>query len=195
MFDIILIIKTVGLIGIFLIIFAESGLFFGFFLPGDSLLFTAGLLASTGVFDIYSLLVGCIVAAIAGDSVGYFMGKKMGRAIFDRDQGFFFKKSRVRSAEAFYRKHGVSTIIMARFIPIIRTFAPIVAGISYMKYSLFVVYNTIGAIVWVTLLVFLGYFLGNFIPNPDSYILPIIIGIIIISLLPILIKITKVRVR
>lgn len=182
--DIILIIKTVGLVGIFLMVFAESGLFFGFFLPGDSLLFSAGLIASSGVFNIWILVVVCIIAAILGDSAGYFMGKRFGRKLFYKDTGFFFKKKRIQDAEAFYEKHGIYTIIIARFVPIIRTFAPIVAGIGNMKYKTFVSYNIVGGIGWVTLITCLGYYLGRTIPNPDTYILPIILIIIIISLLP-----------
>lgn len=186
--DIIPIIKAVGLIGIFLIVFAESGLFFGFFLPGDSLLFSAGLIAASGFFDIQVLIIGCIIAAILGDSVGYFMGKKMGPKIFYRDTGFFFKKKRIDDAEAFYKKYGIYTIIIARFVPIIRTFAPIVAGIGKMHYKTFISYNILGGVFWVSLIVLLGYFLGRIIPNGDTYILPIIIGIIVVSFLPILFK-------
>lgn len=191
MFDIILLIKTVGLIGVFLIIFAESGLFFGFFLPGDSLLFSAGLIASQGFFDIRILIIVCIIGAIVGDSVGYGMGKKMGRKIFDRDKGFFFKKYRVRAAEEFYEKHGISTVILARFVPVVRTFVPIVAGISHMQYKTFLIYNIIGGILWVSTVALLGYFLGHIIPNPDVYILPIVIGIVILSLLPFIVGIVK----
>lgn len=183
--DPIVIIKTVGLIGIFLMVFAESGLFFGFFFPGDSLLFSAGLIASGGFFDIRILIAGCIIAAILGDSVGYWMGKRMGPRLFYKDTGFFFRKKRIEDAAAFYKKHGIYTIIIARFIPIIRTFAPIVAGIGKMEYKSFLSYNIIGGVMWVLILVLLGYFLGQIIPNPDIYILPIVLGIIVTSFLPI----------
>lgn len=188
MLDPIFLITTVGLLGIIFIIFAETGLFFGFFFPGDSLLFTAGILASQGIFNIYLLITLCIVAAILGDNVGYWSGKKYGRALFERDAGFFFKKKRIKDAEEFYEKHGKYTIIVARFVPIIRTFAPIVAGIGRMKYSVFVFYNIIGGILWVTLMSLLGYFLGSLISNPDKYIIPIALLIIFISFLPILSK-------
>jgi len=187
--DPILIIKAVGIIGIFLIVFAETGLFFGFFFPGDSLLFTAGIFASQGFFNIQLLLVGCIIAAILGDTVGYWSGKKYGRRLFDRDAGFFFKKKRLYDAELFYEKHGKSTIIIARFVPMMRTFAPIVAGIGNMKYRSFVSYNIFGGIVWVSGLLLLGYFLGQIIPNPDIYIVPIAFLIIILSFIPIIFKI------
>jgi len=191
MLDPILIIKTVGIIGIIFIVFAETGLFFGFFLPGDSLIFTAGIFASQGFFDIKILLISCIVAAIIGDSVGYWSGKKYGRRLFDRDSGFFFKKKRLYDAELFYEKHGKFTIIIARFVPIIRTFAPIVAGIGNMNYSLFISYNIFGGIFWVSTMLLLGYFLGSLIPNPDAYIIPIAIFIILVSVLPLIFKILK----
>lgn len=189
--DPIFIIKTLGIIGIIFIVFAETGLFFGFFFPGDSLLFTAGIFASQGFFSIQILLIGCIIAAILGDTVGYWSGKKYGRKLFDRDAGFFFKRKRLYDAELFYEKHGKSTIIIARFVPIIRTFAPIVAGIGNMKYASFVSYNIFGGISWVSLLLLAGYFLGGMIPNPDKYIIPIAFLIIILSFLPIIFKMIK----
>ncbi|MFA6251300.1 MAG: VTT domain-containing protein [Candidatus Paceibacterota bacterium] len=191
MLDPIVIIKAVGIIGIILIVFAETGLFFGFFFPGDSLLFTAGIFASQGYLSIEILLIGCIVAAILGDSVGYWSGKKYGRQLFDRDAGFFFKKKRLYDAEIFYEKHGKSTIIIARFVPIIRTFAPIVAGIGRMKYPVFISYNIFGGVFWVSSMLLLGYFLGGIIPNPDVYIIPIAFVIIVLSFLPIVIKMIR----
>jgi len=191
MLDPILIIKTVGVIGVIFIIFAETGLFFGFFFPGDSLLFTAGIFASQGFLNIWVLLICCIIAAILGDSVGYWSGKKYGRGLFDRDSGFFFKKKRLYDAEIFYQKHGKSTIIIARFIPVIRTFAPIVAGIGDMRYFSFISYNIFGGILWVTLMLSLGYFLGSVIPNPDTYIVPIALVIIVVSFLPIAFKMIR----
>jgi len=192
MLDPIVLIKTVGLVGIILIVFAETGLFFGFFFPGDSLLFTAGIFASQGFFNLEVLLIGCVIAAVLGDSVGYWSGKKYGRKLFERDSGFFFKKQRLYDAEAFYEKHGKLTIIIARFVPIIRTFAPIVAGIGKMHYGTFVSYNVFGGVIWASGMILLGYFLGNLIPNPDKYILPIAGLIILISVVPILIKAFKV---
>lgn len=195
MLDPILIIKTVGIIGIIFIIFAETGLFFGFFLPGDSLLFTAGIFASQGYLSIEVLLIGCLLAAILGDSVGYWSGKKYGRKLFERDSGFFFKKKRLYDAERFYEKHGKYTIIIARFVPIIRTFAPIVAGIGSMNYKTFISYNIFGGIFWVTGMLILGYFLGGLIPNPDTYIIPIAIIIIFLSFLPIIFKIISSKIK
>ena len=193
MIDPILIIKTVGLVGVVLIVFAETGLFFGFFFPGDSLLFTAGIFASQGFFSIQILLILCIISAILGDSIGYWSGKKYGRQLFDKDKGFFFKKKRLYEAELFYEKHGKSTIIIARFVPSIRTFAPIVAGIGNMNYRTFISYNIFGGILWVSMLLLSGYFLGSLIPNPDRYIIPIAFLIIFISFIPIILKFIKIK--
>ena len=181
--DPIFLIQTVGLAGVLFIIFAESGLFFGFFFPGDSLLFTAGLLSSQGYFYFGALLVGTILAAILGDSVGYWFGKKVGPRLFIRDDSLFFKKQYVLRTKSFYEQHGKKTIILARFIPIVRTFAPIVAGVAEMPYRIFLAYNVIGGVMWTTVLLSIGFFLGRSIPNIDKYILPIILGIIILSLL------------
>jgi membrane-associated protein len=195
MLDPVLIIKTVGLIGIILIIFSETGLFFGFFFPGDSLLFTAGIIASQGIFSIYYVLVFCIIAAILGDSVGYWSGKKYGRKLFERDAGFFFKKKRIKEAEEFYEKYGKYTIIIARFVPVVRTFAPIVAGIGSMHYGTFISYNIFGGILWVLSVTLLGYLFGGMIANPDKYIIPIALVIIFISFIPILVKIIRTKMK
>jgi membrane-associated protein len=195
MLDPILIIKALGVVGIILIVFAETGLFFGFFFPGDSLLFTAGIFASQGFFSIGILLIGCIIASILGDSVGYWSGKRYGRKLFDRDAGFFFKKKRLYDAEIFYEKYGKSTIIIARFVPVVRTFAPIVAGIGDMKYSSFISYNIFGGVSWVSAMLLLGYFLGGMIPNPDKYIIPVAFLIIIISFLPIIFKMIRFKLK
>ena len=178
-------IQTLGLIGVFSIVFAESGLFFGFFFPGDSLLFTAGLLASQGHFNVLLLWLGCTVAAIAGDSVGYAFGKKVGPKIFNRDDSLFFHKKHILRTQAFYEKHGKKTIILARFVPIVRTFAPILAGVGNMEYRSFLSYNVIGGVIWSTLLIFLGFALGSFIPDVDRYLLPIVLAIIVLSFVPI----------
>lgn len=181
-------IETFGLIGTISIVFAESGLFFGFFLPGDSLLFTAGLFASQGYFSIYTLVIGCIIAAITGDSVGYLFGKKVGPKLFSREDSFFFHKKHILRAQAFYEKHGAKTIFLARFIPVVRTFAPIVAGIGNMNYRTFIAYNISGGIFWVTSMTLSGYFLGTFFPNTEKYLHFIIIGIIIASIIPIIVE-------
>lgn len=178
-------IKAIGLYGTVAVVFAESGLFFGFFLPGDSLLFTAGLLASTeGSFNIFALVVMTFIAAVAGDSVGYAFGKKVGPKLFNRPDSRFFKRDHLLKAKAFYEKHGAKTIVLARFTPFIRTFAPIVAGAGDMHYGTFITYNIIGGFLWSFSMCFAGYFLGSAIPDIDKYILPIIAVIVFVSVLP-----------
>lgn len=184
MFDLPSLIKTVGYIGVFAIVFAESGLLFGFFLPGDSLLFTAGFLASQGFFEIALLTTLCFIAAILGDSTGYYLGHKYGRRLFHKKDSLFFHKDHLKRAEDFYEKHGGKTIIVARFMPIIRTFAPIVAGVGKMKYGAFLTYNIIGAVLWAIGLTLAGYFLGSLIPDIDTYLFPLIGLIILLSILP-----------
>lgn len=179
-------IQTLGLFGVFAIVFAESGLFFGFFLPGDSLLFTAGLLASQDFFHISWLVFGCVAFAILGDNVGYVFGKRVGEKIFTREDSFFFHKKHVSRAQDFYEKHGKKAIMLARFVPVVRTFAPILAGVGKMHYRTFFIYNVIGGIVWGAGLPLLGFLLGNTVPDIDRYIWPIIILIIFISVLPII---------
>lgn len=181
-------IETIGLFGVFAIIFAESGLFFGFFLPGDSLLFTAGLFAAQGYISIILLVIGSILAAILGDSVGYAFGKKVGPKLFSREDSIFFHKKHALRAKAFYEKHGVKAIILARFIPIVRTFAPIVAGIGEMSYPLFLRWNILGGILWTSSMTLFGYFLGKIVPNIEKYLHLIIILIILISFIPILVE-------
>ncbi len=179
-------IQAVGLLGVFSIIFAESGLLIGFFLPGDSLLFTAGVLASFGTFDFWVLMIGCIVAAIAGDSVGYTFGRRIGPRIFKREDSILFHKDHILRAQNFYAKHGGKAIVFARFMPAIRTFAPIVAGVGKMHYPTFLFYNIFGGIFWVTSLTTLGYFFGNAIPRDkiDLFIMPVLALIILASVVP-----------
>lgn len=177
-------IMQVGYIGMFFIIFAESGLFFGFFLPGDSLLFTAGFLASQGFSNIWVLVISLTVAAISGDSVGYWFGRKVGPKIFSKDDSIFFNKKHLLSANEFYNKHGGKTIVIARFIPAVRTFVPIIAGVANMDYKTFISYNVFGGIFWVCGLTLGGYFLGKTVPNVDKYLLPIIFLIMLVSALP-----------
>lgn len=184
MFDIVQLIKTVGYFGIFGIVFAESGLFIGFFLPGDSLLFTAGFLASQGFMNIRILLTLTFLGAVLGDSFGYAFGRKVGPAIFIREDSVFFHKHHLERARAYYDKYGKLTIILARFLPVIRTFAPILAGVGRMHYPTFLIYNLIGGAIWGLGLPLLGYYLGNVIPDIDRYLIPIVIGIIIVSSIP-----------
>lgn len=191
MLDPVTIIKTLGLIGILVIVFAESGLFFGFFLPGDSLLFTAGFLASQNYLNINFLVWGVFLCAVLGDSVGYWFGRKVGPKIFNKDDSLFFHKDHIQRAQRFYEKYGNKTIFLARFVPIVRTFAPIVAGVGLMKYDNFIFYNVIGGFVWSFGMIYSGYYLGQVIPDVDRYILPIIIGIIFLSLIPIFSEVYK----
>lgn len=191
--DLISLIKTAGYFGLFAIIFAESGLFIGFFLPGDSLLFTAGFLASQGFLNIWLLAPLVFVAAILGDNFGYAFGRRVGPAIFYREDSLLFHKDHLERAKNFYEKHGPTTIVLARFLPVVRTFAPILAGVGRMSYKTFFFYNIFGAILWALGITWLGYFLGATIPGIDKYLLPIILAIIILSALPTLIHIIKNR--
>lgn len=187
------IIAAVGVFGVIAVIFAETGLFFGFFFPGDSLLFTAGFLASQHQLSLGWLLVGAFIAAVLGDSLGYAFGKKIGPAIFTKEDSLFFDKKHIARAQHFYEKYGKKTIILARFIPIIRTFAPIVAGVGNMTYRIFVSFNIIGGFLWTWAMLWLGYGFGSIIPNPDLYVIPAVILIVIISALPALREILKAR--
>lgn len=184
-------IKTVGLIGIVFIIFAESGLLIGFFLPGDSLLFTAGILASQGYLDIRLLVPLCFAAAVIGDSFGYWFGHKVGPALFRRQDSFLFHRDHLKKAEDFYEEHGGKTIILARFMPVIRTFAPIVAGIGRMEYRKFLMFNVVGGFIWAVCIPLMGYFLGNAIPDIEKYLIPIILVIVLASVIPPLRQLAK----
>ena len=183
-FDLAAFIQQASYVGIFLIIFAESGLFFGFFLPGDSFLFTAGFLASKGILNEWILVPLVFVAAVLGDNVGYWFGKKVGPKIFNKENSLLFNKKNVEEAHKFYEKHGSKTIVLARFVPVVRTFAPIVAGVGKMHYSTFLTYNLIGGLLWGVGVSLAGLFLGNLIPDVDKFLLPIIFLIIILSISP-----------
>lgn len=171
-----------GLIAIGGTVFAESGLLIGIFLPGDSLLLGAGILASQGTLPIIPLIIITIVAAIVGDNVGYSIGRRSGPRIFKKKDGIIFRKEYIEKAEVFYEKHGGKTIILARFVPIVRTFAPLVAGIGKMPRSKFFIYNVIGGVLWGGGVTMLGYALGNSIPGLDKYISLLIIAVTIISI-------------
>jgi membrane-associated protein len=191
------VLETFGMIGLFLIVFAESGLLIGFFLPGDSLLFTAGLFASQGKFglNLPVVLVGCFVAAVAGDQVGYLFGKRVGPSLFRRPNSRLFKQEYVLKADAFFERHGAKTIVLARFVPVVRTFAPILAGVGKMHYRTFVTYNVIGGLLWAVGVTSLGALLGESIgaENIDKYLLPIIALIIVLSIIPAVVEIMRHR--
>ena len=180
------ILRSLGYIAAFGMVFAESGLLIGFFLPGDSLLFTAGFLASQGILNIWILALGAFVCAVAGDSVGYSFGYRVGRRLFQREDSVFFHKKHLLKAEAFYEQHGGKAIVLARFMPIVRTFAPIVAGMGSMRYPRFLAYNVIGGLLWGVGMSLAGFFFGRLLPadKVDKYLLPVIFLIIVVSLLP-----------
>ncbi|WP_395804148.1 DedA family protein [Daejeonella sp.] len=176
------------------VIFAETGLFFGFFLPGDYLLFLAGMFVATGKLDvsIYVLLIGLMGAAIGGNFAGYWFGKKTGPVLYQREDTFFFKKKYLKTAEEYYRKQGAFALIMGRFIPIVRTFAPIIAGVVKLDFKKFAFYNISGAFLWITSLTLLGFFLGrSFEKEINDYLLYIIVGFILITTIPLIITYLK----
>jgi membrane-associated protein len=178
------IIEVGGLLLVAFIVFAESGLLFGFFFPGDTLLFLAGALAAQGQFSLAALIVTVTLAAIAGGQVGYIIGKKAGPRMFKKKDGILFRHEYIARSEEFYEKHGGKTIVLARFVPIVRTFAPVVAGIGNMDPRRFMFYNVLGSGIWAIGITVLGYFLGQRIPNIDKYILPIIAVVMVLSFGP-----------
>lgn len=192
--DLVQLIETVGYIGLFAIIFAESGLFFGFFLPGDSLLLTAGLLASRGIMNEFILVPGLFIAAVLGDTVGYWFGAKTGPKIFNRPNSFLFKRENLLKAKAFYEKHGGKTVTLARFIPVVRTFVPIVAGAAEMHYGRFLFFNVFGALAWAVGVTLLGFGLGRAfgsIEGVDKYFTLLVLAFFFIPGLPTLIHLWK----
>jgi membrane-associated protein len=180
-------IRFVGQFGLPLIIFAETGLLIGFFLPGDSLLITAGLFAARGDLNLTLLIVTLIPAAILGNATGYQIGKRTGKALFSRPDSLLFRREHLRMTHEYYERHGGMTIIIAQFAPILRTFAPVVAGVAEMGYKRFASYNVIGAIAWIASMTLGGYLLGNVIPGIDKRIDVVVMVVIAISLLPALI--------
>jgi membrane-associated protein len=191
--------------GLFFIIFAETGLAIGFFLPGDSLLVVAGLFAAAGKLNLWIMLVSLFVAAVVGDAVGYYSGRKMGKAIFSRPKSRLFNPKHLEKAHAFYEKYGGKTIIIARFVPIVRTFAPIVAGAAEMSYKKFLAYNIFGGLFWVTSMLFAGYFLGGLVETMvqnlfgiegfklEDHIDKVVIVIVFLSILPMIFEYLKSR--
>jgi membrane-associated protein len=184
MFDLELLIKSAGYIGIGAIVFTESGLLFGVILPGDSLLFTAGFLSSQGYLNIVPLMIVSFVCAVLGDNVGYWLGRRFGRAVFSHKDSLLLDPGHIARAEAFYETHGPMTIILARFMPVIRTIAPVLAGVGTMHWPTFMRYNLLGGLAWGVGMPLTGYFLGSAIPGIDRYIIPIVGIIVIISVAP-----------
>lgn len=185
-FDILALIKAIGYFGVWGIVFAESGIIFAFFLPGDSLLFTAGVLSAQGTLNIVTLATGCFIAALTGNMLGYEVGRRVGLRLFKNGDTRFLKKKHLEMTQSFFNKHGKMAIILARFLPIIRTFMPFLAGVAQVPYRLFFLYSLIGALAWAVGLTVLGYFLGELIPADklDSYLIPIILAIIVASIAP-----------
>lgn len=177
-------ISSGGLALIAFIVFAESGLLFGFFFPGDTLLLAAGVLAAAGEFNIVVLVVTIMISAIVGGYCGYWIGKKAGPRLFKKEDGIIFRKEYIEKSELFYEKHGGKTIILARFIPVVRTFAPVVAGIGKMDQAKFMTYNIIGSAIWGAGVTLLGYYFGSKIPNIEEYIIYILILAMLITVAP-----------
>lgn len=188
MFDLPELIKAAGYIGLFGIVFAETGLLFGFIFPGDSLMFTAGILASQGYLHITPLIIVLFFGVLLGDNAGYWIGRKLGPRVFKKEESIFFHKSHLERSQKFFKKHGAKTLILARFIPIVRTFAPTLAGVGHMQYSLFLLYSIVGASAWAIGLTLVGFFLGKVIPNIEIYIIPGVALIILASISPFLYK-------
>jgi len=184
-----------GYVVLTVIVFTETGLLIGFFLPGDSLLITAGLVAATGALDIWWLNVLLVTAAVAGDSVGYALGARIGPRLFTREKSWLFNPRHVVRTREFYARHGAKTIVIARFVPIIRTFAPVVAGVGEMPYRRFLLYNVAGGLGWVLSMTWAGYLLGNVVPNIDRHIHVVVIVVIVLSVIPIAVEIIRERRR
>lgn len=183
-FDPVSFIKATGVVGVAAIIFIESGLLVGFFLPGDSLLFVAGFLASQHVIPLIPLLVLSFAGAVFGDNLGYAIGKRLGPRLFITEESFFFRRDNIEKTKNYFSRYGPKTILLARFIPVVRTFAPVMAGVGAMRYRTFVAYNLIGGFLWSVCIPLLGYALGTSIPDVDRYLVPIILVIVGISILP-----------
>jgi membrane-associated protein len=191
------IIRAGGYVLITAIIFAECGLLIGFFLPGDSLLFTAGLFASQHVFglDVWVLTVLCCLAAVLGPLVGYWYGRALGPRLFNREDSLLFRKQHLVRAHEFYERHGGKALVLARFMPIVRTFAPVVAGVANMDYRPFVLYTLIGAAVWAAGVTWAGYFLGSVYPDAGKYLDYIVIAIVVVSIAPPIVHLLRERAR
>jgi membrane-associated protein len=177
-------IRMAGLLGLIIIVFAETGLMIGFFLPGDSLLITAGLFAFKGDLNIWTLNIALVLAAIIGDATGYYIGRRTGQALYSRPNSLLFRRDHLIKTHEFYEKHGGKTIIIARFMPIVRTFAPVVAGAAEMTYRNFAIYNVVGALLWVLSMTLTGYFLGAVVPDIEKQIHKVVAVVIFLSLLP-----------
>jgi membrane-associated protein len=194
-YDVESLVRVGGVAGLTTIVFIETGLLVGFFLPGDSLLVTAGLFAARGDLDVSTLIICLSLAAILGDTLGYNIGASTGPRLFSRPDSLLFNRKHLMTTKEFYERHGPFTIVIARFVPIVRTFAPVVAGVGAMTYKRFIAYNVIGGIGWVLSMILGGYFLGQLIPNIHKNIDKVIVVVIFLSLLPILIKVGREKMK
>lgn len=184
MFNVTDIVQNGGLFLVGCFLFAEVGLLLGFFLPGDTLLIAAGIFAKQGKFSIAAVIIVAAVAAIAGDSTAYFIGRKSGPRVFRNQDSIFFRPDHVAKAEHFYEKHGTKTVLIAHYIPVVRTFTPLIAGVGKMKYRTFLLYDVIGDVSWAIIISLAGYYIGSRIPNIDHYILIVVLGAVIITVSP-----------
>ncbi|OLV17619.1 DedA family protein [Deinococcus marmoris] len=189
------VILSASYLGIFFIVFAETGLLVGFFLPGDSLLIAAGLLAAGGKLNLAGVMAAVVVGAFLGNTAGYFIGQRFGPAVFSNQNSRFFKPEYVSQAQTFFVKYGALAVILARFVPIVRTLVPTLAGVSRMPFLLYTLYNIIGALLWGVGLTALSYYLGQLIPDLDKYILLIVAVVLVVSVIPIVLKFLQARKR
>lgn len=186
-------VQWAGIVGLSAIVFSETGLLVGFFLPGDSLLVTAGLFAARDYLDVYWLLPSLTIAAISGNSLGYFLGRVTGPRIFNRENSLFFNKKHAMRANQFYARHGRKTIVLAQFMPILRTFSPVIAGVAGMPFREFMTFNVIGAFTWIWSMVGTGFFLGTYVPNIEKHIEIVIVVVVIVSVVPAVISARRSR--
>ena len=184
MFDVTHIVQTGGLLLIALIIFAESGMMVGFFFPGDTLLLSAGILAAAGQLSVVWAIIIIALAAIAGDNTGYHIGRKLGPRLFKKEDSIIFRHDYIMKAEWFYEKYGTKTMLLAHFVPVVRSFAPVTAGAGKMSYKQFVLFDAIGDVAWAISVTLFGYFVGSKIPGIQKYVDPLLIGIVLLTLIP-----------
>ena len=193
MFDLPTLLHTVSYAGIFAILFAESGLLIGLFLPGDSLLITAGLLCAQGSLSVWGVIVAAVLGAVLGDTAGFWIGRRLGPAVFRRPESRFFKPAYVERARSYFERYGVRTLVIARFVPVVRTFVPTMAGVGAMHYPRFFLYNVVGGVLWGVSIPLAGFYLGRLIPNLDRYILLIVGLVLVLSLIPLGFELRKQR--
>lgn len=191
--DPIALLHTASYLGLFAIVFAETGLLVGFFLPGDSLLISAGLLAAQGSLSLPAVMLVCVIAAIAGDSAGYLIGARLGPRVFNRPDSRWFRPEYVERARGYFERYGARTLVIARFVPVVRTFAPTLSGVGRMPYRTFLAYNALGGLVWGAGVPLTGALLGRLVPQLDRYILLVIAGVVIVSLVPVALEIARSR--